>query len=149
MTIKLQKSKKIEEHVAFFKYARDAHRFELIDDYIELIDDLIKQFGEARQVEIVIRLGVSQPTVAKMLKKLSKFGLIKYVPYRGIFLTPKGDELAIKSKARHYIVEKFLLALGVSLKTARCDSEGLEHHVSDETLVVFKDFLKNVKISSQ
>ena len=47
---------------------REAHRRELIDDYVELISDLIMEVGEARQVDMAARLGVSQPTVAKMLK---------------------------------------------------------------------------------
>jgi len=86
------------------------------------------------------RLGVSQPTVAKMLKRLGSAGLVEQVPYRGVFLTGEGEKLAEESRARHHIVESFLLALGISPETARRDSEGIEHHVSDETLAVFKKF---------
>ena len=89
------------------------------------------------------RLGVSQPTVAKMLKRLSSTGLVEQVPYRGVFLTAEGEKLAEESRARHYIVETFLLALGISPETARRDSEGIEHHVSDETLAVFQKFYEN------
>ncbi len=70
---------------------REAHRRELIDDYVELISDLINEVGEARQVDMAARLGVSQPTVAKMLKRLASVGLIEQIPWRGIFLTPEGE----------------------------------------------------------
>ncbi len=132
--------KDVEEHVEGFRQVREAHRRELIDDYVELISDLIHEFGEARQVDMAARLGVSQPTVAKMLKKLACSGLVEQVPYRGVFLTPEGEILAEQSRERHNIVENFLLALGVSSETAHRDSEGIEHHVSEETLAIFKAF---------
>ncbi len=62
---------------------REAHRRELIDDYVELISDLINEVGEARQVDMAARLGVSQPTVAKMLKRLASVGLIEQIPGAG------------------------------------------------------------------
>ncbi|MNZ83989.1 Transcriptional regulator MntR [compost metagenome] len=86
------------------------------------------------------RLGVSQPTVAKMLKRLASVGLIEMIPWRGVFLTPEGEKLAQESRERHQIVENFLLVLGVSQDTARRDSEGIEHHVSAETLERFREF---------
>lgn len=129
--------KQIEEHVEGFRQVREAHRRELIDDYVELISDLILQYGEARQVDLALRLGVSQPTVAKMLKRLASSGLIEQVPYRGVFLTKAGEKLAQQSRYRHHIVEHFLLSLGISPEIAHRDAEGIEHHVSDETLAVF------------
>lgn len=132
--------KKVDEHVEGFRQAREAHRRELAEDYIELISDLIQDSGEARQVDIAARLGVSQPTVAKMLQRLIKAELVKQIPYRGVFLTSDGERLAQKSRERHRIVETFLLALGISTATASRDAEGIEHHVSDETLAAFQRF---------
>lgn len=130
----------VEEHVEGFRQVREAHRRELIDDYVELISDLIREVGEARQVDMAARLGVSQPTVAKMLKRLASVGLIEMIPWRGIFLTPEGEKLAQESRERHQLVENFLLVLGVSPEIARRDAEGMEHHVSEETLVKFREF---------
>lgn len=130
----------VEEHVEGFRQVREAHRRELIDDYVELISDLIREVGEARQVDMAARLGVSQPTVAKMLKRLATMGLIEQIPWRGVFLTPEGEKLAQESRERHQIVESFLLVLGVSPDTARRDAEGMEHHVSEETLERFRLF---------
>lgn len=130
----------VEEHVEGFRQVREAHRRELIDDYVELISDLIHEAGEVRQVDMAARLGVSQPTVAKMLKRLAAAGLIEQIPWRGVFLTPEGERLAQQSRERHRIVENFFLALGVSPETARIDAEGVEHHVSEETLALFRKF---------
>ena len=137
----------IEAHVEGFRQVREAHRRELIDDYVELISDLINEVGEVRQVDMAARLGVSQPTVAKMLKRLATAGLIEQIPWRGVFLTPEGEELAQKSRERHRIVENFFIALGVSLETARIDAEGVEHHVSEETLELFRKFSEERGIS--
>ncbi|HEI9617804.1 TPA: manganese-binding transcriptional regulator MntR [Enterobacter hormaechei] len=130
----------VEEHVEGFRQVREAHRRELIDDYVELISDLIREVGEARQVDMAARLGVSQPTVAKMLKRLASVGLIEMFPRRGVFLTAEGEKLAQESRERHQIVENFLLVLGVSPEIARRDAEGMEHHVSEETLLKFREF---------
>lgn len=130
----------VEAHVEGFRQVREAHRRELIDDYVELISDLILEVGEARQVDMAARLGVSQPTVAKMLKRLAGVGLIEQIPWRGVFLTAEGEKLAQESRERHQIVENFLLVLGVSPDIARRDAEGIEHHVSEETLERFRQF---------
>jgi DtxR family manganese transport transcriptional regulator len=61
-------------------------------------------------------------------------------PYRGVFLTEAGQALAVQSRERHRIVEQFLCALGVSPEIARRDAEGIEHHVSAETLEAFRLF---------
>ncbi|MCB1473926.1 MAG: manganese-binding transcriptional regulator MntR [Rhodobiaceae bacterium] len=124
-----------------FRQVREARRSALVEDYVELISDLIGRDGEARQVDIASRLGVSQPTVAKMLKRLVDEGLVTRRPYRGVFLTEAGQRLAVESRARHLTVETFLRALGVSEDTARIDAEGIEHHVSDETLEAFRKFI--------
>ncbi|EBY3290322.1 manganese-binding transcriptional regulator MntR [Salmonella enterica] len=139
----------VEEHVEGFRQVREAHRRELIDDYVELISDLIIEVGEARQVDMAARLGVSQPTVAKMLKRLVSLGFIQMIPWRGVFLTPEGEKLAQESRERHQIVENFLLVLGVSPEIARRDAEGMEHHVSQETLDAFLAFTQQHGTSAE
>ena len=125
---------------ASFRQNREARRLELVEDYVELIDDLLAAHGEARQVDIAGRLGVAQPTVAKMLKRLTEDGLVLQQPYRGVSLTPEGQRLAAESRDRHRAVEAFLLALGISPEAARRDAEGIEHRVSAETLRAFRAF---------
>ena len=129
-------------HVESFRQVREAHRTELVEDYVELISDLLADGGEAGQVDIAASMGVAQPTVAKMLKRLVRDGWVVQRPYRGVFLTPAGEALAEESRQRHQTVERFLLALGVDADTARRDAEGIEHHVSEATLAAFAEFVR-------
>ncbi len=135
-------STEIETLAEAFQKSRDARRTELMEDYVELIADLIEHSGEARQTDIAQRLGVAQPTVAKMLKRLAEENLVTQRPYRGVFLTEEGRLLAASVRRRHEIVEAVLCRLGVDPDTARNDAEGIEHHVSEKTLKAFERFLK-------
>jgi len=130
-----------EAHSEGFRQSREARKTSLVEDYVELIADLIEDGNEARQVDIAARLGVAQPTVAKMLGRLCTDGYVTRKPYRGVFLTDAGRKLADDSRARHQTVEAFLRSLGVSAETARIDAEGIEHHVSAETLEAFRKAL--------
>jgi DtxR family transcriptional regulator, manganese transport regulator len=124
-----------------FKRTRSDHQKELAEDYVELIADIIDERGIARGTDVALRLGVANATVVKMLKRLQDMGLITQEPYRPIDLTGDGWHLAQRGRKRHQIVERFLLALGVSEDIARIDSEGIEHHVSDETLKAMGRFV--------
>ena len=139
------KSRRSGSQAQVFKAVRKAHQREIVEDYVELIADLIDEGGEARQVDIAAHLGVSQPTVVKMLKRLVQEGFVSQRPYRGVFLTDDGRKLAEESRNRHRIVESFLCALGISLETARRDAEGIEHHVSPETLQAFEQLCASAK----
>lgn len=121
-----------------FRANRAARRNVLVEDYVELIADLLAEGMEARQVDIAARLGVSQPTVAKMLARLANEGLVTQKPYRGVFLTEAGASLAMDVRRRHRIVESFLAALGISTENVRIDAEGIEHYASEETLAAFE-----------
>jgi DtxR family manganese transport transcriptional regulator len=126
-----------------FQRVRADHQSEIAEDYVELIADLIEERGEARGIDIAQRLGVSTATVVKTLKRLQDDKLITQEPYRAVFLTDAGRKLAREGRKRHEIVEKFLLAIGVAPETARIDAEGIEHHVSAETLRAMASFLKS------
>lgn len=121
---------------------RQQHAEELAQDYVEAIAALINRDGEARATELAKCLGVTHVTVIRTLGRLKKLGLVSTKPYRSIFLTPKGFKLAAKVKVRHEKVFAFLTALGVSSQVAAADAEGIEHHVSPETLKAFEKFLK-------
>jgi DtxR family manganese transport transcriptional regulator len=138
-TAKKAKSAKLQS--AAFRRTRADHQSELMEDYVELIAELIDDRGEARGSDVAMRLGVANATVVKMLKKLADRGLVTQEPYRAIMLTPEGWTLAEHGRKRHVIVENFLLTLGVSTETARIDSEGIEHHVSGETLRAMARFV--------
>lgn len=124
------------------RQVRAARQTEVMEDYVELIADLIDSTGEARSVDIAKRLGVTTPTVARMISRLHEAGWIETQPYRAIFLTAQGRDIAEASRRRHQLVVETLTAIGVSEETARADAEGIEHHVSEETLSAFEKFLK-------
>jgi DtxR family manganese transport transcriptional regulator len=125
-----------------FKKVRDAHRTENTEDYLEIIADLLNTKGEARIVDIANKLDIAQATANKTIQRLQNQGYVKKEPYRSIFLTLKGQEIASISKKRHIIVLTFLKNLGLDMKTAEADAEGIEHHVSDKTLKKMEQFNK-------
>ena len=124
------------------RQVREARQTEVMEDYVELIADLIDSTGEARSVDIAKRLGVTTPTVARMIGRLKEAEWIEAQPYRAIFLTNEGRNIAEASRRRHQLVVKFLTAIGISEEIARADAEGIEHHVSEETLAAFERYLR-------
>ena len=125
-----------------FKKVRDAHKTENTEDYLEIIADLLNTKGEARIVDIASELDIAQATANKTIQRLQNQGFVKKEPYRSIFLTLKGQEVASVSKKRHIIVLTFLKNLGLDARTAEADAEGIEHHVSDKTLKKMEQFNK-------
>jgi DtxR family manganese transport transcriptional regulator len=131
----------VTSQAAGFDRLRKARQTEVAEDYVELIADLLAEQGEARAVDLAERFGVSHATVNKTLGRLAREGFVQTRPYRSIFLTEKGAALASQARRRHEIVLGFLMAIGVSPDTAAIDAEGIEHHVSKETLEVFEKIL--------
>ena len=125
-----------------FKKVRDAHKTENTEDYLEIIADLLNSKGEARIVDIANELDIAQATANKTIQRLQNQGFVKKEPYRSIFLTLKGQELASISKKRHIVVLTFLKKLGIDPQTAEADAEGIEHHVSDKKLKKMEQFNK-------
>jgi DtxR family transcriptional regulator, manganese transport regulator len=125
-----------------FGKARSAQSTALLEDYVELIADLLATTGEARPTDIARRLGVSHPTAINTITRLKRKALATARPYRGVFLTEKGEALARRVRARHRLVVEMLLALGIPAETAEADAEGIEHHVSEITLKAFAQFLQ-------
>ncbi len=121
-----------------FRRLRRDHAGEIAQDYAEAIADLAAAVGEARVVDLARRLGVTHVTVNRTLARLKRAGYVNTKPYRAIFLTEAGRKLAEESKRRHETVVAFLQSLGVSKKVALMDAEGIEHHVSPETLAAFE-----------
>jgi DtxR family manganese transport transcriptional regulator len=121
---------------------REEHSQETAQDYVELIADLIDETGEARAVDLARRLGVTHVTVGRTIQRLQRDGFVTAQPYRSIFLTAAGEKLARESRLRHEIVVAFLKSLGVPDAVAQSDAEGIEHHVSKETLAAFQRHLK-------
>jgi DtxR family transcriptional regulator, manganese transport regulator len=125
-----------------FGKTRTAQSTALLEDYVELIDDLLASTGEARPTDIARRFGVSHATAIKTISRLKRAGMATARPYRGVFLTEAGSALAQRVRARHRLVVDVLRAIGVPDEAAEADAEGIEHHVSETTLKAFARFLQ-------
>lgn len=106
-------------------------------DYLEQIFHLIALKGYARSVDIAANLGVSQASVSAMLKRLGAEGLVVYEKYRGVILTAKGSDLAQHIIKRHEVLTRLLRHFGLDEETIYHDVEGMEHHISTQTLKAF------------
>ena len=122
---------------------RREHANEIAEDYVEAIADLVAESGEARVVDLAQRLGVTHVTVNRTIARLQKAGFVTAQPYRAIFLTDCGRQLAAACKTRHDTVVAFLRSLGIPERVAEMDAEGIEHHVSPDTLAAFNAALRH------
>src|SRR2546421_9884711 len=104
------------------------------EDYLERIHELFEEKGYARVVDIASSLKVKQASVTSMVQKLAEGGYLKYEKYRGLILTDKGRDVARKIQNRHATLSRFFSLLGIDTETQRQDIEGIEHHLSPETV---------------
>ena len=134
---------------------RDAHtgkkekeyRTDRMEDYLEVIYELVQQKGYATTIDISRYLNVSSPSVTKMVKRLDETGYLKYEKYRGICLTQQGIVVAMSIHQRHSLLAEFLKMIGVDKDIANKDAEGIEHHLHPQTLKKLEEFVKTIKKS--
>src|SRR6187200_2011609 len=112
------------------------------EDYLERIHALIEQKGYARVVDIACSLKVKQASVTGMVQKLSELGYLNYEKYRGLILTDKGRAVATRIQKRHETLSRFFSLLGLNEETQREDIEGIEHHLSQDTVETLADLTK-------
>ena len=120
-------------------------RTDRMEDYLEVIYELIEQKGYATTVDISDYLNVSSPSVTKMTQRLDENGYLIYEKYRGIRLTNEGVRVAKSIRTRHGLLAEFLRILGVNEEDANSDAEGIEHHLHPETIIKLEEFIKIVK----
>jgi Mn-dependent DtxR family transcriptional regulator len=113
-----------------------------IEDYLERIYELIKEKGYARVVDIAESLGIAQASVTRMVQKMDEKGLVVYQKYRGLVLTPKGEQVARAIRHRHNVLAEFFRKLGVDEATLQKDIEGIEHHLSPRTFDCLQDLVQ-------
>lgn len=120
-------------------------RTDRMEDYLEVIYELVQQKGYATTVDISSYLNVSSPSVTKMMQKLDETGYLKYEKYRGIRLTNEGIRIARNIRNRHGLLAEFFKIIGVDEETANNDAEGIEHHLHPETMKKLEDFIYELK----
>jgi Mn-dependent DtxR family transcriptional regulator len=116
-----------------------------MEDYLEVIYELIQYKGYATTIDISEYLNVSSPSVTKMVQKLNESGHLNYEKYRGIRLTEKGTLVAKSIRERHGLLAEFLKIIGVDEDTANKDAEGIEHYLQPKTLGKLENFIKDIK----
>jgi DtxR family transcriptional regulator, manganese transport regulator len=128
---------------------RRDHAAETAEDYVEAISEVLAEKGTCRVTDLAKRFDVSHVTVTKIVARLTEMGLVSTEPYKPLDLTEAGRRLAAKSRRRHEVVYQFLLSIGVSATTAAADSEGIEHHVSPETLEAMRAFVDDAVVEGK
>jgi DtxR family manganese transport transcriptional regulator len=117
---------------------RSDHAMETGEDYVRAIQKLETLQGKCRIVDLAREFGVSHVTVTKTISRLKRLSLVTSQKYGPVSLTSRGRTLAEKSQMQHRVVYEFLLAIGVNEQAAKTDAEGIEHHVSRNTLECFE-----------
>ncbi|WP_230207515.1 transcriptional regulator MntR [Candidatus Nitrosocosmicus sp. SS] len=134
--------KKRESSESRLDFIRNAHnekkegeiRTDRMEDYLEVIYELIQQKGYATTADISKYLNVSSPSVTKMVKKLDENQYLIYEKYRGLRLTIDGINIAKNIREKHSLFAEFLKMIGVEDDVAHLDAEGIEHHLHAQTI---------------
>jgi Mn-dependent DtxR family transcriptional regulator len=116
-----------------------------MEDYLEIISELVELKGYATTLDISRYMHVSAPSVTKMLQKLDENGFLEYEKYHGINLTKKGTQLAETVRQKHGILLEFFEILGVGYETANQDAEGVEHYLNPKTIKQLRKFITFLK----
>ncbi|MAY24525.1 MAG: transcriptional regulator [Thaumarchaeota archaeon] len=142
--MKKQSSKRLD----FIKAAHESEKLETstrMEDYLEVIGELVDMKGYATTLDISRYMNVSAPSVTKMLKRLDKNGYLYYEKYHGISLTPTGEQLAETIRQKHGTILEFFEILGIGRDIANQDAEGVEHHLNAKTLRQIRKFVTFLK----
>ena len=113
-----------------------------MEDYLERIYKLMEEKGYARVSDIAEGLSVHPSSVTKMIQKLDKDNYLIYEKYRGLILTPKGKKMGKRLMERHELLEEFLKTIGVKEENIYADVEGIEHHLSSDSITCIETLVE-------
>ncbi|MCR8659269.1 transcriptional regulator MntR [Paenibacillus endoradicis] len=113
-----------------------------MEDYLERIYKLMEEKGYARVSDIAEGLSVHPSSVTKMIQKLDKDNYLIYEKYRGLILTPKGKKMGKRLMERHQLLETFLTTIGVQAENIYADVEGIEHHLSSDSITCIETLVE-------
>ncbi|MCV0372994.1 MAG: transcriptional regulator [Nitrosarchaeum sp.] len=142
--MKNKNSKRLESIKAAHKLEKGGSSARM-EDYLEIISELVELKGYATTLDISRYMNVSAPSVTKMLKRLDENGFLEYEKYHGINLTAKGAQVAEGIRQKHSILLEFFEILGISDETANQDIEGIEHHLNVKTIKQLRKFITFLK----
>jgi len=116
-----------------------------MEDYLERIYRLIAEKGYARVADIAEGLEVHPSSATKMIQKLDKDEYLVYEKYRGLVLTTKGKKIGKRLVERHFLLEQFLETIGVKQENIYKDVEGIEHHLSSDSILCIESVVEYFK----
>ncbi len=104
---------------------------EVVSRYLEAVYYMWAEGEPLRSARLADWLGVSRPTVAVAVRRMTRDGLVRMNGQKEIELTPRGFRAAESIVRRHRIMECWLTdALGLDWVTADAEAARLEHAVS-------------------
>jgi len=139
-----KKSKRLESIKAAHELEKTKSSSRM-EDYLEIISELVELKGYATTLDISRYMNVSAPSVTKMLQRLDEGGFLEYEKYHGINLTKKGTNIAEGIRQNHGILLEFFEILGIGYDTANQDTEGIEHHLNPKTIKQLRKFITFLK----
>ena len=142
--MKNKNSKRLDSIKAAHKVERTKSSSRM-EDYLEIIAELVELKGYATTLDISRYMNVSAPSVTKMLQRLDESGFLEYEKYHGINLTSKGTHVAEGIRQKHGILLEFFEILGIEYDTANQDTEGIEHHLNPKTIKQLRKFITFLK----
>ena len=142
--MKVKNSKRLESIKAAHELEKTKSSSRM-EDYLEIISELVELKGYATTLDISRYMNVSAPSVTKMLQRLDEGGFLEYEKYHGINLTKKGTDIAEGIRQNHGILLEFFEILGVGYDTANQDTEGIEHHLNPKTIKQLRKFITFLK----
>lgn len=102
-----------------------------LEDYLEVVYEIVLEQDVARVRDIAARLQVSPPSVTAALQALAERGLVDYRPYAVVRLTPAGRDVAAGVARRHDALWRFFTrVLGLPEDEAGDAACAMEHATS-------------------
>lgn len=105
------------------------------EDYLKAVYKLQQTAPSASTSALAEELGRSAASVTNMVQALAQQGLLEYLKYRGVRLTPSGELAALRIIRRHRVLELYLIEkLGYTWDNVHAEAERLEHAASDDLI---------------
>jgi len=104
-----------------------------VDNYLKNVYELGISEGKVTTNLLAKRLNIAPASVTGMIKKLSKQGYLRHVPYQGVEVTEKGKRSALRIIRKHRLWEMFLLeVLRFPWDSIHEEAEAFEHIMSEK-----------------
>jgi len=112
------------------------------ENYLETILILQKTKEHVRSIDVANALSISKPSVSRAVSNLKKTGYLLVSENGYLQLTEKGLEIAKQIYEKHRFLTEFFMDIGVSESTAVTEACRMEHVISQDTFIKWKEAYK-------